>query len=43
MANITVNIMASIMNMKIIINYGYEGGTFNICAAFIESGRKDIL
>ena len=27
MANITVNIMASTMDMRIIISYGYEGGT----------------
>ena len=26
MANITVNIMASTMDMRIIISYGYEGG-----------------
>ena len=27
MANITVNIMASTIDMSIIISYGYEGGT----------------
>lgn len=36
MANITINIMASTMVMRKIISYGYEGGTFNICAAFLE-------